>query len=91
MPVDRDVMQFVLVFFGSISGFWLGWLTKTILDRRSLARAAEHITENADPRIDALLDEMQELRAHVADLTLMLDDARSQVPRAPEGSATRDT
>ena len=90
MPVDRDVMQFVLVFFGSMWGFGFGWLTKTVLDRRRLARAAEHTTENADPRIDALLDEMQELRAHVADLTLMLDAARTHVPRSPEGSATPD-
>ncbi len=77
--VDPHVLELLGVFFASMWGFGIGYATKWLTTRKRLARAEERIVERADKRMDAMLDELQALRAHVADLTLMMDDARPRV------------
>ncbi len=53
----------------------VGILMGSARRKRLLTRSGE-VTTGAPDRLDTVLDEVRELRAQVADLTLMVDDAR---------------
>ncbi len=75
MP-DPEFVLVVVALISSVVGFAVGSAVGGARKRNELARSG---ALGGDDCMDAMLEELQELCSHVADLTLMVDDSRPTI------------
>ncbi len=82
MYSDPEIFMLLVVLLtsvvSSVAGFALGSWRK----REELAQARDRLAEVDDDRLQSVLDELRDVRAHVADLTLMVDDSQPRRSRS---------
>ena len=88
MHIPPDGVILLLLLLTAVVNFGAGLLIGGARKRKQLARAEERMAGDTGERIDAVLHEVKQLREHVADLTLMVDDARTRTGPA-DGAARR--
>ncbi|MBT3269558.1 hypothetical protein HN371_20605 [Candidatus Poribacteria bacterium] len=84
MRVDPDVLDLIFVFFASMWGFGFGYVTRGYKTRKEIAQAEERMATGVDARMEAILGEIRELRAHVADITLAIADSPARVVKGDD-------
>ncbi len=85
MQIHPDMAAFLVILLTGVLSSGIGFAIGSARKRRQLARAEERMAGDTGERFDAVLREVQDLRAHIADLTLMMDDSRGPEKRALSG------